>query len=428
MKHEIESIHELDNAISVAVYGCGDAGVALQRRLAAERSDIRVLFFVDSHKMSGNIEGFEIVNVKSLHEQDVDVVLIASAFMAEIEDTLRLNGINNFVRYKGREKGFVADSYKKTIDFWTTHMDVCPIVDMKQAHNMEASFMVPVYASLNESDHNDMCMTPSDICSERWVKRLNARQEQTVVLILTECNMLEAFEGVKRLHQALPNKTIKIVLDYPRNSWRAFIINSRNVAFTDIPKCASTSILYALREKYDNDYCKSTNPHNTKNSMVREYSFNSKEFRNTYKFTVVRNPYLRLASLYNSFSKDGQDSYLFPYLQQYFKVNRVSFEDFCYYVCNCPDGIAEKHFKSQSFFLRDNQGKVFIDHFAKLENLENELDPVFSRLGAKIPIPQRNVSNDKVHSYLELYYKEPGIREMVYKRYQEDFELLGYSA
>ncbi|WP_462160941.1 sulfotransferase family 2 domain-containing protein [Pseudoalteromonas maricaloris] len=80
------------------------------------------------------------------------------------------------------------------------------------------------------------------------------------------------------------------------------------------------------------------------------------------------------------------------------------------------------HFVPQVEFLKGSDGEIRIDYIAKLETLNDDLKKFKRKFG--IDIESIHINGSKRDSY-ERYYT-PKLKAVVYEKYKDDFELLGY--
>src|SRR4029077_15342886 len=109
------------------------------------------------------------------------------------------------------------------------------------------------------------------------------------------------------------------------------------------------------------------------------------------------NPYGRIYSLYKflkfswrnwpgSSIMDGFHS-LEDFLTSAFSLSAVSQDT------TGPDNI-HRLFRSQAFWLCDSDGRVLLDHVARLERIESDFDRICSRIG--VPAPERELDRANV--------------------------------
>ena len=153
------------------------------------------------------------------------------------------------------------------------------------------------------------------------------------------------------------------------------------------------------------------------------------EYADYFKFAFVRNPWDRLVSCYfDKLAKDRAglnlpdevDVELYP---------GMSFAEFVGAVCAIPDDQANAHFRSQ-YKVVCGEGRdkpVMADFVGRFENLVDDFAVVAQRIGApelRLPHKMRSKSRESC-SYTNLY--DDRLKNLVYKRYQDDVEIFGYS-
>lgn len=190
-------------------------------------------------------------------------------------------------------------------------------------------------------------------------------------------------------------------------------MEQKKIAYIPIPKIAHTSIKRVI-----------ANIPEEENIRVHQLSFNSlplNEFdgREYYTFSFVRNPLIRLISLYERNVNEEYPQHLFHLYGNTFK-HKMSFTDFVTEVCKIPDNRADKHFKSQHWFL-EHEGKLKPNFIGRFENMEQDWQEIDNRLHLG-PLQKHNASP---HLNTSRYYT-PDTFEMTYQRYKKDIELFGY--
>lgn len=193
-----------------------------------------------------------------------------------------------------------------------------------------------------------------------------------------------------------------------------------------IPKCAGTSIDYALHGKLPGGWNKKKKlwkQHCTAKDVKKHFA-SEEQWSNYFKFSIVRNPFDRIVSSYNWICR---------------KIKPCGFRDFLLFnhfvfrtgpfkeVLN-PDLTHQARNRyhqikpSIDYLFEDDI--LLVDYVGKFENLKDEWNFICEKLGAKIKLPHRNkLSRDDKH-YRDYYNDET--REFVSQTYKKDLEIFGY--
>jgi hypothetical protein len=142
-----------------------------------------------------------------------------------------------------------------------------------------------------------------------------------------------------------------------------------------------------------------------------------------FKFAFVRNPWDRLVSWYTmvtTYPRGGNE------LWQYVRDNSSNFEEFIY---NCTDdvpirkGVYYSFARNQLDYVTDENGELLVDFIGKLENFDEDIHKVFSRIGVDLErIPRKNRSR---HQHYSTFYT-PETEMIVRERFERDIEYFGY--
>ena len=97
----------------------------------------------------------------------------------------------------------------------------------------------------------------------------------------------------------------------------------------------------------------------------------------------------------------------------------ATFEQFVAGVCELDVQNTEAHIKIQSEFVPES-----IDFVGKLENFNEDFQYVLDRIGVKAKQPEEK-KNTTDHKHWSTYYT-PALKDMVYSKYNLDFERFGY--
>ena len=196
------------------------------------------------------------------------------------------------------------------------------------------------------------------------------------------------------------------------------ISHKHKIIFIHIPKTAGTSI--------DNFFTGSFQRH----SCAKDYQSYLKDiiFKEYFKFTVVRNPWDLIVSLYSMITKRQE----LGHEHEIKTFGKNTFEKFVKQL------VFEKHISgsglptnySESFdsmcqlnWIKDLSNEICMDHIIRFENLQEDFNIVCDKI--KIPktkLPNRNPTKHK--HYTEYYDAEA--REIIAEKYAEDIEYFNY--
>ncbi len=159
----------------------------------------------------------------------------------------------------------------------------------------------------------------------------------------------------------------------------------------------------------------------------------ARDYRDYFKFAIVRDPWSRLVSCYNDkigyergngHVYDRFDNAFIAYMKRMGVWSEgMSFERFVHVVSEIPDSSAEGHFRSQHAFLTDQQGNSIVDFYGRVEQLDTDFGVIANRMGIQADLPRIRAGKTGDHRK----YYTPETARLVAKRYERDIELLGYT-
>jgi hypothetical protein len=234
-----------------------------------------------------------------------------------------------------------------------------------------------------------------------------------------------------------------------------------NLLYFPIPKNASTTIHHWFMKEHDlmddlYEYSKK-NPSKTHNFCRLRLGLNRRvsykylekflEKNDFFTFSVVRNPWARLASCYiQKFIVSNLEGFNLGINSLFYKDNskRISFNDLLYYVLNVSDDELDPHLKPQSYFVpEDIKVNIFdMDHLdALVQKLNNEFD-----FNASLDLKMKKTKccdidisgclgdisasllNQPLSSYLDYrnFYSPESAKKLLI-RYKDDVDRFGYT-
>ncbi|MFB6246731.1 MAG: sulfotransferase family protein [Candidatus Pacearchaeota archaeon] len=195
------------------------------------------------------------------------------------------------------------------------------------------------------------------------------------------------------------------------------VIDDWKVVFFYLPKNANTSLKRAIYKKL---YGRDTKSLHKNFPKTRFRSPNKKGY---FKFVIVRNPYDRLVSAYkNKIVSPGQTGVINSQKELY---RDMPFKDFVKAICRTPDSKLDRHFRPQSWFIKDKNGKIIPDFIGKFENLPKDYETIMKKIGFK-NFPELSTDNkEKRKRNYRTYYDEE-TKNLVRNKYKEDLNLFDY--
>ncbi|HET8654386.1 MAG TPA: sulfotransferase family 2 domain-containing protein [Longimicrobiaceae bacterium] len=149
--------------------------------------------------------------------------------------------------------------------------------------------------------------------------------------------------------------------------------------------------------------------------------FGARRFRSSFKFCFVRNPWDRLASAFFYLSNGGMNRTLTPWIRKNI-LKYESFSDFIRSGLRTSEVLSDQHFRPQSQFICDPDGRPRVNFIGRFETIESDYTTIASRLGVDRSLPQTNCSGKR--DFRALY--DDDTRAIVEEVYRRDIELFGY--
>lgn len=183
------------------------------------------------------------------------------------------------------------------------------------------------------------------------------------------------------------------------------LINRKNKwAFIHIPKTGGTSIAETLKKEEGTEQL-------TGHDSIRILE----DVSDYFIFTFVRNPYTRIASAYSHEKRKSKVETTFSEFLKNTNPNHL-------------------WVLSQNYYV--NEGKSEnkkISFVGRYENFDNDLKFILNKLNIKAKIPHLNRNpiydrhpNLKQENYYKFFYTEEWMKNLVEKRYKDDFKIFNY--
>ena len=192
------------------------------------------------------------------------------------------------------------------------------------------------------------------------------------------------------------------------------------------PLCASRSLVKSLTSKKIDGAKKKISKKEVK-----------KLKNNYFVFSIVRNPFERLASCYNKKILSCDSIAKILIIAQFKGLHpQMSFGKFVKWICSPRgrDENADPHWMSQHKILTDRNGNLLTDYLGKLESLGRHVKKISRKAGVDINLgnvaSSYNMPVKPIYKNHYSYYKELGDEKIkqVQKRYSTDFDMLGYNS
>jgi len=175
--------------------------------------------------------------------------------------------------------------------------------------------------------------------------------------------------------------------------------------FVHIPKTGGTSIIKALDMK--------RTTHKTAKELKEEYD----EWDDFFSFSIVRNPWDRMVSIYFHFKRVNEK----PIIKK--KVDIPStFSDFIYEFNEKKIKFNTILYQQQADWIYDDNQNLLVNQIYKFENYSDEVEKIFNKLGIKKKLTHERRT---IHEHYSTYYAEETIN-IVKNLFEKDIILFGY--
>jgi hypothetical protein len=227
----------------------------------------------------------------------------------------------------------------------------------------------------------------------------------------------EALRAQKRSVSNLVAQAAFIKSSFHKNGGH---LSVQDLGYVRIPKAANTSISYAmLMKKYS--ALKEKNPDEAQINFLADVNLQSiEETRVENFFTVVRNPFARLVSVYRDFFETKHAEFIYAdYLFGILPKN-ISFAEFVSRINRIPDSLKDQHFKPQHLFIKPYENQGIVVKTFQLETA-SALESFLNEHGMELTHRNRN---SEEYDYTQ-YYNSSLLRQ-VYEVYEADIKKFAY--
>jgi len=227
---------------------------------------------------------------------------------------------------------------------------------------------------------------------------------------------------------------------------------NKNVVFLHIPKTGGTSVEHLLKQNYGEEGY-------GRHYSLRIFEIKNKELNKCLVFTIVRNPFERIASTFKHFLiATGSERDGFKYSGRFLRLGRVPAQPvvgapgFSRYVQNIKKYF-NKELSIESFKAIDDDGKKVLDiqhiqkfdwwiklnddslykdyKFLKFESLNLDWEIFKSNLNIKEPLPHLNKQHVWADMLCPLYYMDYYDKEsfeIIKEIYSKEIEMFEYAS
>jgi hypothetical protein len=192
----------------------------------------------------------------------------------------------------------------------------------------------------------------------------------------------------------------------------------KGISWIRIPKAASTSMSKALLEKMYPTLAQKTITE-TQLNFLTDLNLQTENSNTSVLFTIVRNPFSRLVSVYRDLFENEEHyiyrDYLFGILPA-----QISFSEFVERLNSIPDRLKDQHLKPQHAFLKYYEQKSLEVKVFKLEEPET-LNSFLNQYNLNLP----HINKSSAPYDYRSYYNS-GTFNIVREIYKEDIDRFSY--
>jgi hypothetical protein len=179
-----------------------------------------------------------------------------------------------------------------------------------------------------------------------------------------------------------------------------------------IEKPILTPAIFSDTENYSELLRRFRHRFRTVKNPLNQETVTTKQYRNYFKFTIVRNPWSRAVSWYKNVMRDE------IHRESLNLSTKVSFNSFLNEVAG------RGMLRPQTYWLKNFKGDIALDFIGRFENLENDFQKVCEELNIPdVSLPHRISGSNK--DYRDFYDEES--TKLIKQIYQEEIKMFNYS-
>lgn len=178
-------------------------------------------------------------------------------------------------------------------------------------------------------------------------------------------------------------------------------------------------------------------PHNS--NLVNDFHFpvfmkdiSNPAFKNKFRFTIIRNPWDKLAACYREMicAEDLPDRFFQTGVEDSFNEygnlfeKHMSFEAFVEAVCSIPDSKSSRYLRSQIYQLAAPTGDLLVNYIGYFERLKEASLDIYEHTQMSLHEVPNSKGRINDTSYTDLYTEE--LKNKVYEKFADDIDLFGY--
>lgn len=218
-------------------------------------------------------------------------------------------------------------------------------------------------------------------------------------------------------------KALGLNRPFKDNNPLVIVCHEYKFLFIGIPKVASQTFLNSLY--FDKKIKRAFKTELLEKRPTAQNAFAN--YPDYYSFSLVRNPWARALSCYNSKIANPDPVKRARILSLYKGIKPgMSFLDFTRWLLtdDGSDDISDRHWLSQHLMLRDKNGDIKCTQIGNIETLHDDLQIMFRDSGIKAFDLRMRAFESGASNYRTFYCDEA--RSNIAKRYKEDITLFGY--